>query len=129
MKHLAAALVIAVAGAAVAQTSPPPAVPEAAASQSFVALSPNDVMASNLIDLTVYTRQNQRVGEIEDLIMDGASRVRAVIVGMGERHIAVNPAALQITRESSGALRAVIDATSEQVKAAPGVSYRGAWSE
>ena len=121
-----------------AQTAPAgqaPDAPASAAATPFLAASSADLLVSNLIDLSVYNAQNQRVGEVEDLVMDGAKGVRAIIVsvgpflGGGERHVVVDPSALQVIREANGSYRAVLNVTADQIRAAPEFKYRGAWSE
>ena len=129
---LAAGLVAALCSPARAQPAPDAA---PAAPAPFLAVAPGDLMVSNLVDLTVYNARDQRIGEIEDLVRDGARGVRAVIVnagsflGVAERHVAVNPAALKLVRAANGSYRAVLDATPDQVRAGPELRYRGAWSE
>ena len=134
MRALLAAGLVAAAlcGPARAQAAPE-AVPTTPA--PFLTVAPGDLMVSNLVDLTVYNARDQRIGEIEDLVLDGTRGVRAVIVnagsylGVAERHVAVNPAALKLVRAANGSYRAVLDATPDQVRAAPELRYRGAWSE
>lgn len=137
MKSSLSALVIgaALAGPALGQGAPASPAAEPPAPAAFLSVAPADLMVSNLIDLTVYNAQNQRIGEVEDLVLDGARGVRAVIVSVGtylgtaERHVAVDPASLQLIRAANGSYRAVLNATAEQVRAAPELKYRGAWSE
>lgn len=129
MRALVAGLVgLPLHGPAGAQTAP-------AAPAPFLAAPPTDLLVSNLVDVTVYDEQNRRIGEVEDLVMDGARGVRAVVVGVGallgggERHVLVDPGALRVERGANGSYRAVLAATADQVRAAPAFNYRGAWSE
>ena len=101
----------------------------------FANVQPTELMASNLIDLDVYNPQNEKIGEVEDLVLDSGRAVRALVIGVGgflgvgERYVAVDPSAVQVTRNANGSYRAVISATAEQLKAAPEFKYRGAWTE
>ena len=61
--HLSFIVLAAMSGLAIAQTTPPSTAPSAPASGTsgglFATVQPNDLMASNLIDLDVYNQQNE----------------------------------------------------------------------
>jgi sporulation protein YlmC with PRC-barrel domain len=137
--HLSFIALAAMSGLAVAQTTAPSTAPGASAPSTsgglFATVQPNDLMASNLIDLDVYNQQNEEVGEIADLIFDTNKTVRAIIVevggflGLGKRYVALDPSAVQITRGSDGEWLAVVNATRDQLRNAPELNYEGEWDD
>jgi len=86
-------------------------------------------MASNLIDLEVYNQANENIGEIEDIMFDANKTVRAIVIGVGgflgigERHVAVEPSAVQVVRDADGNWRAMVNVTREQLRSAPEFRY------
>lgn len=84
-----------------------------------------DMLASRLIGLDVHNLQNEEIGEIDDLIIDEGKTIRGVVLsiggflGMGERHVAVQPGSLIITREGTNNLKAVVNTNKEELQKAP----------
>ena len=99
---------------------------------TFYTVRPADMLASNLLELDVYNLQNEEVGEIEDVIVDNGKTIKAVVIsvggflGLGERHVAVEPGAIAITRTGEGELRAVVNSTRDDLKNAPEFRFEGA---
>jgi sporulation protein YlmC with PRC-barrel domain len=91
----------------------------------FYRLGPTDMRMSQLIGSDVRNLQNDNVGEVEDVIFDNNRNVRAVIVsvggflGMGERHIAIDPSSMVVTRDEDGDVQAVVNTTRDDLKNAP----------
>lgn len=94
------------------------------------AWTPGHWRASEAIGMSVYNRAGERIGEIDDVIVDGAGRVMAAVVGVGgflgigERKVAVTFRSLEMTRESNGNARIVVDLTRPALQSAP--EYRSA---
>lgn len=93
---------------------------------AFYAVSPADMLASQLVGLDVHNLKNEEIGEIEDLIIDDGKQVRAVVVsvggflGVGERYVALKPASIIVAPEADdGTLKAVVNTTREELKGAP----------
>ena len=99
---------------------------------TFYTVRPADMLASNLLELDVYNLQNEEVGEIEDVIIDNGKAIKAVVIsvggflGLGERHVAIEPGAIAITRSDAGELRAVVNSTRDDLKNAPEFRFEGA---
>jgi hypothetical protein len=138
----ALALVLASGGAASAQATlsqtPPGQTPvsEAVTSASpFVASAPDDLLASNLIDLEVKDPQGARIGEIEDVVLDPSRAARGVVIGIGGyrggnvRHVGVALSALQLSRNADGKWQAVLAASPEALKSAPAFSYTSGFND
>jgi hypothetical protein len=100
----------------------------------FLELRPSDALASNVIDVEVVNEKRERLGEIEDVVLNELRTVRAVIIGLegalgrADRYVAVDPAILRLARAEDGRWRAVLDASVDDLKAAPRVPYRSGWN-
>lgn len=97
---------------------------------SFVTPTAGDVMSSNLVGTNVYNLGGEDIGEIEDLIMSDGSSVRGVVLsvggflGVGTHYVAVDPKALDIKHDDAkNDWRVTLDATKDQLKAAPQYEY------
>jgi sporulation protein YlmC with PRC-barrel domain len=107
---------------------------------------PGQLRASKLEGLDVYNNNNEKIGDVSELLIDQSGRIEAVVVGvggflgMGEHHVAVPFNQLRWANESGGARRdrqttgagrdadqrpgsppdhAILNMTKEQLKAAP----------
>jgi sporulation protein YlmC with PRC-barrel domain len=102
--------------------------------------------ASKLIGVDVYNQQNEKLGEIDELIIDRSGRVAGAIVGvggflgMGERNVMVTMDKLQFREDDNRATtgagdnrartdrdwypdRAVLNASKDQLKTMPEFKY------
>jgi sporulation protein YlmC with PRC-barrel domain len=90
-----------------------------------VPMSAGEWRSSDLVGKSVYNTANERIGEIEDIIVSSDGRVAAAIVGvggflgMGERKVALSYPTLQMMRESNGAVKPVVNASKELLRDAP----------
>ena len=97
---------------------------------TFANAQPTDVAASRLMGTDIYNQQDEDIGEIQDVLIADGKTVRAVVLsiggflGMGERYVAVEPGSITLMRSEDGRiLRAVVDATKEQLNNAPTFDY------
>ena len=135
----AASLGALITGVAIAQTATPP-VPAAPATTATAAVTATTAMfvpgqmtgewlASKAMGSTVYSPANDKIGEVNDFVIGSDQGIHAVIVGvggflgMGEKNVAVQPKAFQMTRDEKGYVKLVLDATKDQLKAAPTYAY------
>lgn len=94
----------------------------------FVSAKPAEVISSKLVGKNLYNKQNETVGEIEDLVIENGKTVTGVVVsvggflGMGERYVLVDPSTIFLHREG-GSLKAMVDADKDTVKNAPEFKY------
>lgn len=86
-----------------------------------------ELLASSLIGQNVYSRADETLGQINDLIFaEDNGTIRAVIVGVGgflgigQKNVAVSFEHLVETTDADGNIRLVLDATHEELEAAPG---------
>jgi sporulation protein YlmC with PRC-barrel domain len=76
-------------GFALAQTSPPsstgspPAMSGPASGQFLTQMQPNTMRGSKLMGVDVYGSDNQKIGDIDEVIIDRDGRIQAVVVGVG----------------------------------------------
>lgn len=89
------------------------------------AWTPQNWRASEAIGMSVYNKAGERIGEIDDILMDNSGRVAAAVVGVGgflgigERKVAVNFKSMDMTRESNGNARLVVDLNKNALQSAP----------
>ena len=129
---LIAALAIGAAAPVMAQTTSQPSAPatSTSATTTYPTVSATDLYSSKLKGLNVYNQDQKTVGEIQDIAFTDNREVQAYIVsvggflGVGERYVAVNPAAVSIKWDAAGKKwNATMNATVEQLKAAPEFKY------
>lgn len=114
-----------------------PAIPAMAqstvATETFVKANQTDVLSYNLIGLNVVNGQNETVGEIKDLILSQGQLSGYILsvggfLGLGERYVIVRPSAVKVAyNETDKRWTAMMDATKDQLKAAPEFKYEGRW--
>src|SRR5439155_11792619 len=127
----ALALMLAAAVPAYAQTSSSstssPSTSASSASNSathvtVTQLQPGQIRATEMDGSTVYDTQNQKVGDVKDIILDRDGKVAAVILdvgaflGMGGKYVAVAMNDLKVTEEkNSNKHRFTVDMTKDQL--------------
>lgn len=128
-------MIIALASAAVLSTSAyaQTATSTMAVKDVYVTAKPTDVLSSNLKDVNVTNTANEKIGEIQDVVMSNGQVSGYILsvggfLGMGEHYVVVSPAALKVTyNENDKKWLATMDATKDQLKAAPQFKYEGRW--
>ena len=131
MKNIVSGLAFAVllAGAAIDQAS---AIQE---STQFVTVPSDALPISTYYNEDVYDNQDNKIGDVNDILLDKDGRVSTVIIGVGgflgvgEKDVAVPFTALKVA-EKAGARYLVINATKEALEKAPGYIYdkdKGVW--
>ena len=94
----------------------------------FVTMKPADFMASRLIGTNVYNNQNDKLGEIEDLVVENGKSIAGVVVsvggflGMGESYVVLDPSTV-VLNPKDGTWRAYVDTSKETLKNAPKFTY------
>ncbi len=104
--------------------------------QMMTTLPQHATAVSNWYDQNVYDQQDNKIGEIKDMLLDQQGKVQAVIVsvggflGMGEKDVAVPFDAVNTTqRENKWWL--TMNATRDELRTAPGFRYdrsKQAWT-
>lgn len=79
--------------------------------------------ASGLLGMEIRNRENQKLGEVKDIVMESPGKVSYVVLavggflGVGEKLIALPPGSLQVAQEGE---YLVLDADKTRIQAAPG---------
>jgi PRC-barrel domain len=132
---------------ALAQTSQPNAAPAATPAHSQQQSAAGLWRASKLHGIDVYNQQNEKIGDIDDVLMDKDGKAKLAVLGvggflgMGEHNVAVNFSDLKFSDQpvksnTSGSNastdssvkknypdHAVFNATKDQLKAMPEFKY------
>ncbi|BAQ50005.1 PRC-barrel domain-containing protein [Methylobacterium aquaticum] len=100
----------------------------ATAKIKFVTAKPAEVTTSKLVGKNLYNKQNETVGEIEDLVVENGKTITGVVVsvggflGLGERYVLIDPSTIFLHR-TDGGLKAMVDADKDALKNAPEFKY------
>jgi len=92
-------------------------------------LQPGQIRATQMDGSTVYDAQNQKVGDVKDIILDRDGKVAAVVLdvgaflGIGGKNVAIGMSDLKITQDDNNKPRFTVDMTKDQLKALPEVRY------
>lgn len=105
-------------------------------STQFVTAVPSDALSiSTYYNEDVYDNQNNKIGDVNDILLDKDGRVSTVIIGVGgflgvgEKDVAVPFSALKVA-EKDGDRYLVMNASKEALEKAPGYIYdktKGVW--
>ena len=85
--------------------------------------------ASKLVGVNVYNDANEKIGDINDVILDKSGKVENIILGvggflgMGEKDVAVPFNAVQVTSKDNNKWYLVMNSTKDALKAAKGFKY------
>jgi sporulation protein YlmC with PRC-barrel domain len=101
---------------------------------TFVKVPGDDDLSSKVVGLDIYNSDNKDIGTIKDIALNPSGRAAAYIVsvggflGIGDHYVAVSPAAVKVSyNDSDKKWHATMNATAEQLKAAPEFKYTGRW--
>lgn len=102
---------------------------------AYVNVPSSDDLSSKVIGLDVYNSDNKDIGKIKDIALNRDGDASAYILsvggflGMGDHYVAVSPSAVDITYNSgSKQWHASMNASADQLKAAPEFKYSGRWA-
>jgi sporulation protein YlmC with PRC-barrel domain len=83
---------------------------------------------SDYYNQAVYDNRDNKVGDVNDLLLDNGGKINAVIVGVGgflgvgEKNVAVPFSSLKVA-EKNGSRYLVLETTKEALQTAPGYVY------
>lgn len=110
-----------------AQSTPAPALNQGMAGDVFYreTWAPTHWRSSEAIGQSVYNKANERIGEIDELLIDKSGKILAAVVGvggflgMGEHKVAVSFSSFEMAREANGKPRLVVNIDKAALKDAP----------
>ena len=104
-------------------------------SSRFVSVPGADELSSNVVGLDVYNNDNKNIGQIKDIALNQHGRAQAYILsvggflGVGDHYVAVNSSEVKVSyNDSDKKWHATMNATADQLKAAPEFKYTGHWN-
>ena len=89
------------------------------------------MVSSKLVGLSIVNGAGDTIGQVADLVLDEKQQIKAWVVGVGgflgigAKYVAIDPSALKVSRGDNDSLKAVIDTTKDQLRAAPEYIYLG----
>lgn len=110
-------------------TAPAPRDTDKSASNFASSQSADEWRSSKLVGMAVYNRANERIGDINDLILGADGKVANVVIGVGgflgigEKLVALDFSELQLNRDADGTMRATVNSTKESLESAPEFKY------
>lgn len=93
--------------------------------------APSGLLASNIIGTTVYSQDNQSIGDINDIILSQEGQPSQVIVGVGgflgigEKDVVLEMSKLQIAATEDGNVKIVAQTSPEELKNMPAFMRQG----
>lgn len=87
--------------------------------------SENTILSNDFVGASVYSPNDEAVGDINDMIINLHGTVEGVVVGVGgflgigEKDVAVKMSAISVTLLKDGNVRLVLNSTKEELEAAP----------
>lgn len=120
-------------------TDPVPAKPDTSAEMKSPSAgtfasnqSADEWRSSKLVGLAVYNTANEKVGDINDLILGPDGKISNAVIGvggflgLGEKLVAVSFSDLQLNRDADGSMHVTINSTKEALENAPDFKYTDA---
>jgi sporulation protein YlmC with PRC-barrel domain len=96
--------------------------------QSAPATLPKDFTVTNYYKQSVYDRDDNSIGKVDDVLIDKEGKITSLIIGvggflgMGEKDVAVKFEEVKLTSKNDK-WYLVMDANKDALKAAPGLKY------
>ncbi|MCC7252525.1 PRC-barrel domain-containing protein [Hyphomicrobium sp.] len=91
--------------------------------------SADEWRSTKLVGLAVYNQANERIGDINDLILGPDGKISNAVIGvggflgLGEKLVAVAFDDLQLNRDADGTMRVTINSSKEALDSAPDFKY------
>lgn len=100
----------------------------------FVTVKPADIMSSKLVGIDIYNNQNEKLGQIDDLVIENGKTLTGLVVGvggflgMGESYVVLDPSTAVLNQQNGSTWRAFVDTNKDTLKNAPKFQYTKAKS-
>jgi sporulation protein YlmC with PRC-barrel domain len=99
-----------------------------AAGEVMTSVPSHSVTVTDWYKQNVYDTQNNKIGDVKDVLVDADGRINALIIsvggflGAGEKDVAVKFDAVKRT-EKDNSVRLTMNANKDELKSAPGLKY------
>ena len=99
-----------------------------AAGEVMTSVPSQSVTVTDWYKQSVYDTQNNKIGDIKDVLVDSEGKINALIIsvggflGAGEKDVAVKFDAVKKT-EKDNSVRLTMNASKDDLKSAPGLKY------
>jgi hypothetical protein len=90
------------------------------------ARDPDTVLASKLRNAAVYSPDEARIGDVNDLLIKPDGKVEGVVVSVEDKNVALKLERFQLKPEPDGQARIILGAKKEELQEAPGFSFEPA---
>ncbi len=93
-----------------------------------VEIRDTDIVASQLVGVDIYNKQNEDVGEISDVVIGDGKSVIGIIasvggfLGVGESYVVIDPASFALANDE-GTWKAYVDTNKDDLSKAPKFDY------
>ncbi|WP_312366183.1 PRC-barrel domain-containing protein [Ensifer sp.] len=93
-----------------------------------VEIRDTDIVASQLVGVDIYNKQNEDVGEISDVVIGDGKSVIGIIasvggfLGVGESYVVIDPASFALANDD-GTWKAYVDTNKDDLSKAPKFDY------
>jgi sporulation protein YlmC with PRC-barrel domain len=116
-------------------TVPAPSSTENSSGTFTSAQAADEWRSSKLVGLTVYNKANEKIGDVNDLILGPDGKISSAVIGvggflgMGEKLVAVAFSDMQLNRDANGTMRITVNSTKEALENAPDFKYYSSKAE
>jgi sporulation protein YlmC with PRC-barrel domain len=99
-----------------------------AAGEVMTSVPAQSVTVTDWYKQSVYDTQNNKIGDVEDVLVDSQGKIDALIIGVGgflgagEKNVAVKFDAVKKT-DQDNKVRLTMNANKDELKSAPGLKY------
>lgn len=133
MKHIAifgTVTLLSLTSFTIAQTNAPAMKPATTNAMTVSEQRPDQVLASKMVGATIYSPSDEKVGNIEYLVLNKSGQVDAVVVGVGgflgidKKDVALTFSSLNVTYDVDNSVKKITaNVTKEGIKSAPAYYY------
>ncbi|TQY18291.1 PRC-barrel domain-containing protein [Rhizobium sp. rho-1.1] len=94
----------------------------------YVNIQDTDIVTSKLIGVDIYNKQNDKIGEVSDIVIGGGKSVIGIVasvggfLGLGESYVVLDPSSVALA-DDNGTWKAYVDTSNEDLTKAPKLDY------
>ncbi|WFR94298.1 PRC-barrel domain-containing protein [Rhizobium tumorigenes] len=94
----------------------------------YVNIQDTDIVTSKLIGVDIYNKQNDKIGEVSDIVIGGGKSVIGIVasvggfLGLGESYVVLDPSSVALA-DDNGTWKAYVDTSKDDLTKAPKLDY------